>query len=227
MNNVITPDNATINSTINESNVTMPISNQITINPVQNGTEIMSSNLSKYIDQYNSFARKTAESIIQLARTLIEAKNNLDPIEFETFTKKVNVDVNSSTYKKLMVIGNKASRFDADLEKLPQTWTTIYRLAKIDADQYELLSSNNVITPFMTAKDITNKINISSANEKPNKKSKEAKNDVIISLQYLDTSEKSEIYALLYTMRNKFNFELDIDASITAEISEYRQTVAA
>ena len=227
MNNVNTPETDTTNATIIESNVIMPISNQITINPVQNGTEIMSSNLSKYIDQYNSFARKTAESIIQLASTLIEAKNNLDPIEFETFTKKVNVDVNSSTYKKLMVIGNKASRFDADLEKLPQTWTTIYQLAKIDADQYELLASNNVITPFMTAKDITNKINISSANEKPTKKSKEAKNDVIISLQYLDASEKSEIYALLYTMRNKFNFELDIDASITAEISEYRQTVAA
>ena len=201
MNNVMNPETTTINSTIIESNVTMPISNQITINPVQNGTEIMSSNLSKYIDQYNSFARKTAESIIQLARTLIEAKNNLDPIEFETFTKKVNVDVNSSTYKKLMVIGNKASRFDADLEKLPQTWTTIYRLAKIDADQYELLSSNNVITPFMTAKVINDIVDSSKTNKTPT-----TKHDVNINLKNLDASSKSEIYKMLYALKNKFNF---------------------
>jgi hypothetical protein len=212
----------TLNETNIESNMTMPNSNQITITPVQNGTEIMSSNLSKYIAQYNSFARKTAESIIQLARTLIEAKNDLDPIEFETFTKKVNVDVNSSTYKKLMVIGNKASRFEPYYNKLPQSWTTIYRLAQIEPHQFERLASNNVITPFMTAKMINEQIDVSKA-----KKASSTKHDVNINLKNLDTSSKSEIYKMLYALRNKFNFELDIDASVTAEISEYRQTVAA
>lgn len=222
MNNVMNPETTTINSTIIESNVTMPISNQITINPVQNGTEIMSSNLSKYIDQYNSFARKTAESIIQLARTLIEAKNNLDPIEFETFTKKVNVDVNSSTYKKLMVIGNKASRFEPHLNKLPQSWTTIYRLAQIEPDQFERLASNNVITPFMTAKVINDIVDSSKS-----KKALTTKHDASINLKNLDISSKSEIYKMLYALKNRFNFELNFDASVTAEVSEYRQTVEA
>ena len=222
MNTDLNTSFATLNKTNFESNMTMPNSNQITTTPVQNGTEIMSSNLSKYIAQYNSFARKTAESIIQLARTLIEAKNDLDPIEFETFTKKVNVDVNSSTYKKLMVIGNKASRFEPHLNKLPQSWTTIYRLAQIEPDQFEHLASNNVITPFMTAKTINDHVDSSKPSKTPL-----TKHDANINVKKLDPSIKSEIYKMLHEMKNKFNFELDIDDSFKNEVSEYRQTLAA
>ena len=53
------------------------------------------------------------------------------------------------------------------------------------------------------------------------------KHDATINMKNLDPSSKSEIYKMLYSLKNKFNFELDIDASITAEVSEYRQAIAA
>lgn len=223
MNNALTPAIATFNATIIESDVAMPISDQTNLIEVQNGTEIMSPKLSKYIEQYNSFARKTAESIIQLARTLVQAENDLDPIDFEIFAKAVNVDKNGATIKKLRVIGKNASRFDAHIGMLPQAWTTIYRLANIKADQFEQLASNNVITPFMTASDINNNI---TSNSRSKAKSKTESFDVNISMSNLDVSAKSQIYAMLYAMQNKFNFNLHVDSSIKDQIIDYRQNVA-
>jgi len=42
---------------------------------VPNGTTLISANVAKYVTRYRSFAKRTAESIIQLSSTLVDAQD--------------------------------------------------------------------------------------------------------------------------------------------------------
>jgi hypothetical protein len=118
---------------------------------VQNGAEIVAPIYADLVQRYYSFAKKSAENIIKLAETLVEAKDKLSDTELQKFCNDVGLQYEGSTYKKLMKIGAEASRFEPFVERMPNNWTTLYKLAKLDKGAFDLVANDNRFTTTMTA----------------------------------------------------------------------------
>ena len=54
---------------------------------VPNGTQIISSHVTDYVDRYRSIAKRTAESIIMLASTLLVSKGALETVDLVRFIR--------------------------------------------------------------------------------------------------------------------------------------------
>lgn len=108
-----------------------------------------------YVERYRGFAKKTAECVVELAKTLIEAEQTLDASEQREFFRHVSIVKGSSVYKKLHVIGDRHSRFLPYMHKLPGTWTTLYLLARMPHDEFDRLARSHILSPTTTARAIT------------------------------------------------------------------------
>ena len=82
------------------------------VTPVfQNGkATVIAPQVTVYVERYQMFARKTAESIIGLATTLLEAEQELNGVDFALFCDEVGLKKGDTTYSKLRKIGAAAAR---------------------------------------------------------------------------------------------------------------------
>lgn len=174
---------------------------------VLNGTTatIFNPAVNDLVGRYRSFAKSSASSLLGLAKTLVEAKGTLEPIDFQLFCKEVALEPNGPVYKKIMAIGAKASRFEPVLERLPSAWTTIYDLSKLPPQEFEMLEKANALSPSMTAKDLRSALgktpaSISSGNRGP---------DVSITFGSMSQAGEAEIVHELLRLRDKFNVKID------------------
>ena len=88
-------------------------------------------------EQYRKFAKASSEDILGLAETVYVANQELNMRYLEEFYREVGLDPKSGTARKLKEIGEKLTRFQPYLEKLPNTWTTIYVLAKMQDHDFQ------------------------------------------------------------------------------------------
>lgn len=116
--------------------------------------QVINAKVIHYVDQYQGFARKTAQSLIALASTLVEAEAALDPVEFGEFCRLVRIEMGGSTYKKMMIIGRAAPRFEPVMDQLPNAWTTLYELAKLKSEPFDKLVTGKQIHPLMTGREV-------------------------------------------------------------------------
>jgi hypothetical protein len=142
----------------------------------------------KLVEQYKRFAEKSAENIINLAETLVRASSKLSTDTFDRFCNEVRLQKDGSTFRKLMIIGKKISRFKPVLGSLPNNWTTLYKLASISAADFQLVTERDGLSPFMLAKDINLALNRSP------KAKKMREVDVIIDLSGLENPQKLQVY---------------------------------
>jgi len=115
-------------------------------------------NQSKFVDtlvkQYKALAKASSENILELAKTIHTVEKELNERYKLEFYSQVGLDAKGSTVRKLKVIGEKSPRFIPYLEKLPNTWTTIYALAKMGDHDFQKVVDAGVMSPFATMKDI-------------------------------------------------------------------------
>ncbi len=139
---------STINKTMNE----MPHS----VSNVPFGTAMASINepLVPLIEQYRQFAKAGAAGIVDQCRTLVFAENELSKNNFKRFCEAVKVSEGSSTFRKLKVIGEVADRFQSVIDRVPNTWTTLYQLAKLTVEEFDRLVATGVLCASMTADDL-------------------------------------------------------------------------
>jgi hypothetical protein len=119
---------------------------------VPNGTD--PSDLDRLVVQFQTFARKSAENILGMAETLLEAERTLPLQASEQFCLRVGLDRKGSTYRKLRAIGEASVRFKPLVDRLPNHWTTLYPLAKLPGDDFDRVTSDERFNPSMTAGDI-------------------------------------------------------------------------
>ena len=105
-------------------------------------------------EQYRKFAKASGEDILGLAETVYIANRELNLRFLEEFYQEVGLDPKGTTARKLKEIGEKLTRFQPYLEKLPNTWTTIYVLAKMDDHEFQRVADSGVLHPFVTLKAI-------------------------------------------------------------------------
>ena len=127
----------------------MSLSNDI-LKLVPNQSEAVKS----LAEQYRKFAKASGEDILGLAETVYIANRELNLRFLEEFYQEVGLDPKGTTARKLKEIGEKLTRFQPYLEKLPNTWTTIYVLAKMDDHEFQRVANSGVLHPFVTLKAI-------------------------------------------------------------------------
>lgn len=132
--------------------------------------QVINARVIQYVDRYQGFARKTAQSLIALAGTLVEAQAALTPQDFEEFCQLVRLEKGSSTYKKMMIIGKAAGRFEPVIDQLPNAWTVLYELAKLKPEPFEQLVTGQQLHPLMTGQEVkqltSNEVSVSSPNQR-------------------------------------------------------------
>ena len=106
------------------------------------------------IRSYKTFAKRTVESTLQHAWTVLKADALDSRGERERFYKEVKLDPDGSTARKLRVIGGAQARFQPFLSVLPNTWTTLYELAKMSDDEFKKLVGLGILHPFATQREI-------------------------------------------------------------------------
>jgi hypothetical protein len=187
---------------------------------VQNGT-VISTVVSDYVNKYRTFARKTAEAVIELSATMIEAKSELSDLDFAVFCKEVGLQKGDSTYKKLMKIGEHASRFRPFVHSLPNSWTTLYKLTGLSSDKFDRLVQAGTFTPFMTAKEIDQETGDTKT------LTQRMKPDIVISVENLDPIQKVKFHEALSKIAEKYSFQFKATERLLNEIADFKTSKAA
>ena len=189
------------------TSVTFPIGNSEIIKP-----EILA-----LVDRYQSFLRKTAESILGLAETVVQAEAELNSVDFLIFCDNVGLVKGSTTYSKLKQIGERSDRFRPFVDRLPNTWTTIYKLAKLKPDQFDHICST--LTPFITSKEIDEQIGT--------ERSSPQTYDFKIAVGNLDGEMKAQVYSALLELQRSFKFGFFQDRKVLEELKSIKLAKAA
>ena len=105
------------------------------------------------VEKFNTFARKTAEGVLEMAKAVWEA-NKLKSSEFHRFCELVGINGSSATTKKFITIGDKYEYLIGRSEKLPPNWTTVYEVAKLTEEQIESLIDTGVLNSSLIADDL-------------------------------------------------------------------------
>jgi len=115
-------------------------------------------NLNKYVDKMRSLSTNTVESILEIGNVIVEAKVELSKTEYAEFLKLTKYDSKSASIRKWERIGHAYVRLKPIAHILPPNWSTIYKIAKLKADELDLLQKLNILHSNVTAKEIDNEL---------------------------------------------------------------------
>lgn len=181
---------------------------------LQNGNALITPQIESYVSRYNSFLKKTAEAILGLAQTLAEAKDALNGVDFSIFCDQVGAKEGTPTHTKLLKIADNAARFRPFVDRLPNTWTTIYKLAKLPSEKFERVSAS--LSPFITAREIDEIVGTE----------KEARNvehyDIKLSLEHLLPEQKAKIYQELNRLKSEYSFKVHETMDFKEELKSFK-----
>lgn len=109
----------------------------------------------EFVQRYQKHTQNALENILCMGEAVFEIyrkvkSNELDKSDLEYFCQSVHLDPKSSTFRKYKAIGENASRFRQYLDKLPSTFSVLYELATLDADEFE-----RYVVQFKFSKSIT------------------------------------------------------------------------
>jgi hypothetical protein len=218
-------------------------------------TEILNSKVAALVERYRFFAKASAENVIALAKTIVEADSQLRQDELEEFCREAGINRKSATYRKLKDIGLKADRFETHLDRLPSAWTTVYKLAALPEQDFEKVVTNDAFSPTMTAKSISTIVgSVKKASSKQDNAPKASSPDVpkaplpdvaintvvpalvvnepltspktiTLNLEGLDASDISEVYENLLIMKADKQFTFEMSNGMRAFVNSERESL--
>ena len=121
---------------------------------VRGPTNRENENVDDLVREYNAFAKKSSENVLGLASTILRVDDLDRRSDRERFYEEVKLDPKGSTARKLRVIGEKLPRFQPFLSIIPNTWTTLYELAKLEDEEFRAVIDSGVLHPFVTLREI-------------------------------------------------------------------------
>ena len=121
---------------------------------VRGSTSLENLTVDELVNDYNAFAKKSSENVLGLATTILRVDDLDRRSDQERFYEQVKLDPKGSTVRKLRVIGEKLPKFQPFLSIIPNTWTTLYVLAKLEDEEYRAVIDSGVLHPFVTLREI-------------------------------------------------------------------------
>jgi hypothetical protein len=115
----------------------------------------MKKELNYYVKRVNRLTLYSSTNILKLGLVFYESKLNLSKNDYELFLQMTDYKKKSRTESKWRNIGESYTRLSPIVNLLPPCWTTIYHISTLNSHQLDLLEKNDVITPTVTLKEIT------------------------------------------------------------------------
>ncbi len=166
-----------------------------------------------FVKSYKQFGKQSAENIVKQARIVVQAKDQLYAWEFRQFLEEVGLVEDGATHKKIRVIGENYHRFEPFIDRLPNSWTTLYKLASLakkNPDAFKRVTESEPFCSSMRADDIETIIGKQAKKKKVREKWK-------IDLSSLGEKAKVELYLKLESLKAEYAFELkDVNETIVA-----------
>ena len=182
--------------------------------------EVIDAKVGAYVERFNKSMKQTAESILEMGNVIYEASRYLGPVPLEQFCKEIRVSSNDPMFKKLKKIGENHARLEANVTKLPNTWTTVYKLAVMSSADFNKIVDANVLTPFVTAKEINECLGTTKVRTADTASSV---NSITISVSAGNVANAALLVAKIEELKQQFNFELDVAKELNDEIFVYKQ----
>ena len=113
----------------------------------------------QFVQDFHGFAKKTAQSTLEMCKVVYEAKHTLTNDNFDSFCREIGQKSSDSTIRKYLAIGEKYDDFINYADRLPNSWTSIYKITQIDSTTFSALVSTDKTFATMRAKDIDLLIN--------------------------------------------------------------------
>lgn len=116
--------------------------------------EIISKSADDLAMEFGLFGKKTVENLIQMSRVVFEAKMQHSKHIFKEFCQLTGINPQSSSCRKYIAIGEHSERLIECVDRLPNSWTTLYTICTLSDDQFDQLLQSNVLSSSMTAKEM-------------------------------------------------------------------------
>ena len=113
----------------------------------------------QFVQDFHGFAKKTAQSTIEMCKVVYDAKHTLTNDNFDSFCREIGQKSSDSTIRKYLAIGEKYDDFINYADRLPNSWTSIYKITQIDSTTFSALVSTDNTFATMRAIDIDLLIN--------------------------------------------------------------------
>ena len=113
----------------------------------------------QFVQDFHGFAKKTAQSTLEMCKVVYDAKHTLTNDNFDSFCREIGQKSSDSTIRKYLAIGEKYDDFINYADRLPNSWTSIYKITQIDSTTFSALVSTDNTFATMRAKDIDLLIN--------------------------------------------------------------------
>jgi hypothetical protein len=120
---------------------------------VRGRMELVGLSVDQLVREYNDFAKSSSGNLLGLASTVLAAED-LGRRDRERFYADVKLDPKGSTARKLMAIGQQLPRFQPYLNIIPNTWTTLYELARLEDEEFKIVVDSGVLHPLVTLREI-------------------------------------------------------------------------
>ena len=130
------------------------IANEISSEVPASLSNDLEATLRLFVGEYKSFTKQAAEHLIRKCAIVAEAETTLTGDAFDRFCTEVGLDIKSSTFRKYRKIGEQADRLLAVADRLPDNWTTLYTLAKLEKEEFDDLVTSEVLQPGITASEL-------------------------------------------------------------------------
>lgn len=173
---------------------------------------VINAEVIEFAEQYKLRVKKTAESILELADVVWNAKNNLSDQDFKLFREQIGADETQTSYiKKLCVIASNRNRFDGLEKQLPASYTTLYDLARLESDQFQNILDDGIIAPTMTAQNIKNQLTSNATKAIKNLSKLKTKGTLLLSitLDEIDNDIAMKILKTVHEICYVHNIQLD------------------
>lgn len=109
------------------------------------GTALVTTNKSiadEYVRRYQQSTKNAIEGILNMGEAVHEIytkfkSKELSEDDLKYFCKSVNLDSKGSSFRKYKAIGRNADKFRLYMDKLPSSFSVLYEMATLDADDFE------------------------------------------------------------------------------------------
>jgi hypothetical protein len=108
-----------------------------------------------YATQFLNLSKTSTEKTIDMCEVLFNAKNSLEFRDFDNLCLAVGYEGwDASAIKKYVRIGACADQFRPYLDRLPNSWTTLYQITQLEPDLFNKAIEEGKITSATLGKDI-------------------------------------------------------------------------
>jgi hypothetical protein len=116
----------------------------------------------QFVQDFHAFAKKTAQVTIEMCKVVYDAKHTLTNDNFDGFCREIGQKSSDSTIRKYLAIGEKYDDFINYADRLPNSWTSIYKITQIDSSTFLAMVNTDNSFATMSGKQIDLLINPSS-----------------------------------------------------------------